>query len=87
MMNYQMQPTGDWAPTPSVTKPDTVSGYAHPTYEVVETGTQQIIKSGMRKEEAKAKTRHLNMGGGFDGWTPSFFLAQIPLPNFTGGDA
>ena len=82
MMNYQMQPTGDWAPTPSVTKPGTESGYVHPTYEVVETGTRQIIKSDMRKEEAKSMTRHLNMGGGFDGFTPSFFLARIPVIKF-----
>lgn len=81
MMNYQIQPTGSWAPTPSVTKPGTVSGYVHPTYEVVETGTRQVIKSEMGKDEAKAMTRHLNMGGGFDGFTPSFFLARIPLSN------
>lgn len=78
MMNYQMQPTGDWAPTPSVTQPGTESGYAHPTYEVVETGTRQVIKSDMRKEEAKALTRHCNMGGFFDGFTPAFFLQSIP---------
>ena len=87
MMNYQMQPTGSWAPTPSVTRPGTESGYVHSTYEVVETGTRQIIKTGMRKEEAKSMTRHLNMGGGFDGWTPSFFLAQIPYPIFSEKDA
>ena len=82
MMNYAIQPTGDWAPTPSVTKPGTESGYAHPTYEVVETGPRQIIKSDMRKEEAKALARHLNMGGGFDGWTPAFFLERIPQIKF-----
>lgn len=83
MMNYQMQPTGNWAPTPSVTRPGTESGYVHLTYEVVETGTRQVIKSEMRKEEAKSMARHLNMGGGFDGWTPSFFLAQIPPVKFS----
>lgn len=82
MMNYQFQPTGNWAPTPSVTQPGAESGYAHPTYEVVETGTRQIIKTEMRKEEAKSMARHLNMGGGFDGFTPSFFLARIPAIKF-----
>ncbi len=76
MVNYKVQMTGDWAPTPSVTNPGTVSGYVHMTYEVVETGTRQIMKSDMTKEEAKTLCRHLNFGGGFDGWTPSFFLQK-----------
>jgi hypothetical protein len=78
MMNYMTQPTGSWAPTPSVTQPGTVSGYVHSTYEVVESGTRQVINTELTKNEAKAMARHLNMGGGFDGWTPSFFLARIP---------
>ncbi len=79
MMNYITQPTGNWAPTPSVTQPGAVSGYAHLTHEVVETGTRQVIKSDMTKNEAKAMARHLNMGGGFDGFTPSFFLARLGI--------
>ncbi len=56
-------------------------------FDVHESHTDQIILSGLTSEAAKKATRQLNMGGGFDGWTPSFFLAQIPLPNFTGSDA
>jgi hypothetical protein len=78
MVNYKVQSTGDWAPTPSVTNPGAVSGYAHITHEVVETGTQQIMKSDMTKDEAKTLCRHLNFGGGFDGFTPNFFLQKIP---------
>ena len=43
---------------------------------VVETKTNQIIASGITPAEAKAMVRHLNFGGGFDGNTPSFFLAN-----------
>ena len=45
------------------------------TYEVIETTTDQVIKSfpGDKFIEARAFMRHLNLGGGFDGWTPSFF--------------
>jgi hypothetical protein len=78
-MNYKIQPTGKLQPTPSLTMPGTVSGYVHPTYEVIEHGTQQIVKSGMTKEEAKTACRHLNFGGGFDGWTPQFFLEKIEI--------
>ena len=76
MVNYKVQATGDWAPTPSFTNPGAVSGYVHSTYEVVETGTQQVIKSDMTKDAAKALCRHMNFGGGFDGWTPAFFLEK-----------
>jgi hypothetical protein len=74
MVNYKVQATGDWAPTPSRTQPGVESGYAHMTYEVTETGTMQVIKSSMTHGEAKALCRHLNFGGGFDGFTPAFFL-------------
>ena len=47
-------------------------------FDVIESLTDQIILSGLTSEAAKAATRHLNMGGGFDGNTPSFFLARIP---------
>lgn len=79
MMNYKIQPTGSWAPTPSVTDPTSISGYVHPTYEVVETGSRLVIRSGMRQDEAKAICRHLNFGGGFDGWTPEFFLQPLKI--------
>ena len=51
-------------------------------FDVHESLTDQIILSGLTSEAAKKTTRHLNMGGGFDGNTPSFFLAVIPRPNF-----
>jgi hypothetical protein len=77
MVKYKVQPTGKLAPTPSVTQPGAVSGYVHATYEVVETETNQVIKTDLTKNEAKSMCRHLNFGGGFDGFTPGFFL-NIP---------
>lgn len=43
-------------------------------YFVVEKATGQTIKRFDSKAEAKKFLRHMNFGGGFDGWTPEFFL-------------
>lgn len=50
------------------------------TFDIHETQTNQIVMSGLTSEAAKAATRHMNMGGAFDGWTPAFFLKQIHRP-------
>lgn len=54
--------------------------------DVLETTTNQAIKTGMSLRAAKDLCRHLNMGGGFDGFTPSFFLARIPPVQFFPGE-
>lgn len=46
--------------------------------DVLETATNQIIKEYMAVPKARELVRHLNMGGGFDGFTPAFFLADVP---------
>jgi hypothetical protein len=46
-------------------------------FEVVEVATEQTIRIFPSKEKAKTLLRHLNLGGGFDGWTPSFVLKSI----------
>lgn len=48
-------------------------------YDVFETATDQVIKSyaGDKFSEARKFMRHLNLGGGFDGWTPTFFLRDL----------
>jgi hypothetical protein len=46
-------------------------------FSVHETMTGEIIKTFNSKESAKKLMRHLNFGGGFDSWTPSFFLRDI----------
>ena len=56
-----------------------VEGQDKSMYDVLEETTSQVIKSfpGDKFSEARAFMRHLNLGGGFDGWTPSFLLKKI----------
>lgn len=48
-------------------------------YDVLEETTNQVIKSfpGDQFLEARALMRHLNLGGGFDGFSPTFFLKNF----------
>ncbi len=48
-------------------------------YNVLETGTDQIMKVCESQEEAKKLMKHLNLGGCFDGFTPAFFMKPNPL--------
>lgn len=52
-----------------------------PVYDVyenrVETKEKIFIKRFMSRDEAKTFSKHLNLGGGFDGWTPCFFLRPV----------
>lgn len=82
MMNYKVQPTGSWTPAPTNPRGYVVAGEF--TYEVVENGTRQVIKTDLSHNQAKALCRHLNFGGGFDGWTPPFFLQKIALSEDNG---
>lgn len=47
-------------------------------FNVVEKRSQfseeYVIKTYTDKEDARKMSRSLNLGSGFDGWTPSFFL-------------
>lgn len=52
-----------------------------PVYNVIETQTEQVVKSFDSKDKAKKFLRHLNLGGGFDGWTPTFFLNKLNINN------
>jgi hypothetical protein len=67
-MNYKTVETLRWPKT---------SELNCPIYNVIETTTNQIIKSFPAPTEAKEFMRHLNLGGGFDGWTPSFLLKNV----------
>jgi hypothetical protein len=42
--------------------------------DVIEVTTGHTIKSNLAVERARELCRHLNFGGGFDGFTPAFFL-------------
>jgi len=46
-------------------------------YNVIETTTSQIIKTFMDPKEAKDYMRFLNLGGAFDGFTPSFLVKKV----------
>lgn len=46
-------------------------------YDVFETATEQVITSCSDFSKARKVMRHLNLGGSFDGWTPSFFLVDV----------
>lgn len=48
-------------------------------YDVFETTTDQVVASYGEFSEARKKLRFLNLGGGFDGWTPSFFLKTFRI--------
>ena len=52
------------------------NGFAEMGGDILETTTDQIVIKGMRMSKAKEMVRHLNFGGGFDGQTPAFFLAE-----------
>ena len=79
MMNYKLVQTG------MAVVPGTDGKFMGPVYDILETATDQVVASsvqgGTAPNQAKALCRHLNMGGGFDGKTPSFFLNAIAHPN------
>ena len=47
--------------------------------DVLETTTGFILGRELPFELARARVRHLNFGGGFDGATPSFFVGRDSL--------
>ncbi len=46
--------------------------------DIEEKNTGYLVLEDVLVGEARKIARHLNMGGGFDGWTPGFFLAKVP---------
>lgn len=49
-------------------------------FKVFEVPTDQVVKIFSDNKEARKFLRHLNLGGGFDGWTPTFFLKSVEIP-------
>ena len=47
--------------------------------DIIETETQYVIYRDLDLEDARKKRRHLNLGGGFCGSTPAFFLQNITI--------
>ena len=77
MMNYKLVQTG------MAVVPGTDGKFSGPVYDILETSTDQIVLENVsgHNNEAKRLCRHLNMGGGFDGFTPAFLLQKIPPVN------
>jgi hypothetical protein len=50
-------------------------------FKVVEVSEGEVrdIMVGLSEDKAKLASRRLNFGGGFDSWTPDFFLQKIEL--------
>jgi hypothetical protein len=76
MVNYKIVNDNQMIEMESWTNPGHPSGYVERGGDILEVKTDQIIKSGLPLRKAKELCRHLNFGGGFDGFTPSFFLAK-----------
>jgi hypothetical protein len=49
------------------------------SFVIIESQTEQVIRSFNTRDKAKKFLRHLNLGGAFDGWTPTFFLKKIKI--------
>lgn len=75
MMNYELQKNeGRWVPL-------TADGsYVSLSVRIWERMTDQVIVNEVDSTHGKQLLRHFNRGGGFDGWTPSFFLERIDVP-------
>lgn len=48
-------------------------------FSINENATDQVIKTFTDMKDAKSFLRHLNLGGGFDGWTPTFLLKKFDV--------
>lgn len=56
-------------------------------HEVIEKGTELVITVKAARDEAMRTCRSLNLGSGFDGFTPPFFTLQYPNPDHAKGKA
>ncbi len=52
--------------------------------DLVETTTNLTIAHGMAVPKARHLAKRLNSGGGFNGWTPAFFLEKLQPSNIEG---
>ena len=49
-------------------------------HEVIERGTNLIVANKNDNEGARKLARSLNLGSGFNGFTPSFFCYKYEMP-------
>lgn len=48
------------------------------SYEIIEKGSELVIAARAEKDVAVKLCRSLNLGAGFDGFTPTFFTLKYP---------
>jgi hypothetical protein len=48
-------------------------------YNIVEKDTDAIIVLERTEKDARALCRKMNLGSGFNGWTPTFFTKRMEL--------
>jgi len=48
-------------------------------HKIVEKATGHVVFESKNKRKAHKRLTFYNMGGAFDGWTPSFFLIECPV--------
>lgn len=46
-------------------------------FSVIEITTDQMIKNFSTEKEARGFMKHLNGGGGFAGWSPTFVIKKV----------
>lgn len=49
-------------------------------YLVIEKDTDYVVRRSPKKRKMYSLVRKLNLGAGFNGFTPGFFVREIPLP-------
>jgi hypothetical protein len=47
-------------------------------FEIIERGSDLVVASRKSNEEARKLARSLNLGAGFNGFTPPFFTLKYP---------
>lgn len=52
-------------------------------YNIVESQTGYTVIKDLDFDKARDMARHLNLGGGFGGWTPLFFLTKFEPIDYT----
>jgi hypothetical protein len=59
-----------------------MSNYRLEGKSIVENQTGHTMFESNNKRELHKRLAFLNMGGAFDGWTPDFFLLEMPENNY-----
>ena len=56
-------------------------------FEIIEKGSELVVATRKDKNEAVKLCRSLNLGSGFDGFTPPFFTLKYPDGHAKGNTA